>query len=97
MEHWRALVGSVFALVIAVLRGVLALNFRGATDWFVRQGTEPTEWQRRRPPWLWLSEGQDARHARLLTLYRGVGTVFCALGVAVLIATVTTAFSGGQS
>jgi hypothetical protein len=79
---WRFLAAVIMSLTFSLIGVALATNFRGVTEWHVRQSMNSGNVLRRIPPWRWLPDSSyDKRLARLVLLERMIGVAFAAAGV----------------
>ncbi len=96
METWRLLTGVLMMLAMILVGVALATNFRGVTEWHVRQSMSTAGVLRRVPPWRWLPEpDHDKRLARFVLLERVFG-VACAAGGAMALILVGYAILSGE-
>ncbi|MEV6371932.1 hypothetical protein [Micromonospora musae] len=85
METWRVLAGAAMSLAMSLVGIALATNFRGATEWHVRQSMSTASALRRVPPWRWLSNvPHEKRLARFILLERLIGIAFAVVGLIIL-------------
>ncbi|MEQ4302534.1 hypothetical protein ABNF97_14245 [Plantactinospora sp. B6F1] len=74
------------SVAVGLVGVALATNFRGVTEWHVRQSMATASVLRRVPPWRWsLGVPYEKRLARFILLERLIGGVLAAVGVVTLV------------
>lgn len=95
METWRVVAAVIFGPALSLLGVALASNFRGVTEWHVRQSMSFAGGLRRVPPWRWLPDVPDEeRLARFILLERAIGVAFVAAGIMILVTVSYSALTG---
>ncbi|MEU0546889.1 hypothetical protein [Micromonospora sp. NPDC005979] len=95
METWRVVAAVSIGPALSLLGVALASNFRGVTEWHVRQSMSLASGLRRVPPWRWLPDAPDEeRLARFILLERAMGVAFAAAGTMILVTVVYSAWTG---